>query len=104
MHRNQHWEVYGCRDCTHVRLDVEVLEVEGVLPNVDADDGDKRQKGVLVGGRRDLETLGRRVEALQSRRFVTVRSVKRPTQIAITCTGDSRIRNSDAKRRFASKP
>ena len=56
--------------CTHVRLDVEVLEVEGVLPDVDADDGDEGEEGVLVGGRRDLETLGRRVQALQStRRF-----------------------------------
>ena len=41
-----------------------------MLPDVDADDRDEREEGVLVGGRRDLETLGRRVQALQStRRF-----------------------------------
>ena len=51
---------------TYVGLDVEVLEVEGVLPDVDADDGGVGQEGVLVGGRGDLETLGGWVQALQS--------------------------------------
>lgn len=53
-----------CRRCTHVDLDVEVLEVEGVLPDVDADDGDVREERVLVGGGGDLETLRLRVHAL----------------------------------------
>ena len=43
---------------THVGLDVEVLEVEGVLPDVDADEGDVRQQGVLVRGGDDFEALG----------------------------------------------
>ena len=49
---------------THVGLDVEVLEVERVLPDVDADDGDVGQERVLVGSRRQLKTLGGRVQAL----------------------------------------
>ena len=49
----------------YVSLDVEVLEVEGVLPDVDADDGDVGEEGVLVGRRRDLEALGRGVQALR---------------------------------------
>ena len=53
---------------TYVGLDVEVLEVEGVLPDVDADDGDVGQERVLVGGRRDLNDLGRGVVALQQSR------------------------------------
>ena len=52
-------------ECTYVSLDVEVLEVEGVFPNIDADDGDVRQERILVGGGRDLETLGRGVQALR---------------------------------------
>ena len=42
---------------THVSLDVVVLEVERVLPDVDADDGDVREERVLVCGRHDLELL-----------------------------------------------
>ena len=49
---------------THVSLDVEVLEVESVLPNVNANDGDVGQERVLVGGRCDLNDLGRGVVAL----------------------------------------
>ena len=51
---------------TYVSLDVEVLEVEGVLPDVDADDGDVRQERVLVGGGHDLKTLSLGVQALRS--------------------------------------
>ena len=43
---------------THVGLDVVVLEVERVLPDVDADDGDVGEKWVLVRGGDDLELLG----------------------------------------------
>ena len=50
--------------CTYVSLDVEVLEVEGVFPDINANDGDVRQERVLVGGGRDLDNLGRRVVAL----------------------------------------
>ena len=52
-----------CRK-TYVSLDVEVLEVESVLPDVDADDGDMGQERVLVGRGRQLKTLGGRVQAL----------------------------------------
>ena len=51
-------------ECTYVSLDVEVLKVEGVFPNIDANDGDVRQERVLVGSGRDLDNLGRRVVAL----------------------------------------
>ena len=53
---------------TYVGLDVEVLEVEGVLPDVDADDGDVGQERVLVRGRREVQGLGNRVPALRERR------------------------------------
>lgn len=33
---------------THVSLDVEVLEVEGVLPDINTDDGDVGEERVLV--------------------------------------------------------
>ena len=49
---------------TYVGLDVEVLEVERVLPDVDADDGDVRQERVLVGSGGDLEDLQGGVVAL----------------------------------------
>ena len=54
-----------CRK-TYVSLDVEVLEVESVLPDVDADDGDVAQERVLVGGGGELEALGRGVVALHA--------------------------------------
>ena len=49
---------------TYVGLDVEILEVERVLPDVDADDGDIRQERVLVGSGGDLEDLQGGVVAL----------------------------------------
>ena len=52
------------RRSTHVGLDVEVLEVESVLPDVDTDDGDEAEEGVLVGGGSDLEALSLGVVAL----------------------------------------
>lgn len=55
-------------DNTHVGFDVEVLEVECVLPDVDADDGDVGQKGVLVGSSNDFQTLGRGVQTLRSKK------------------------------------
>jgi len=45
-----------------VDLDVQVLEVESVLPDVDTDDGDVSEERVLVRRRRDLKTLRRGVE------------------------------------------
>ena len=50
---------------THVGLDVEVLEVEGVLPDVDADEGDVAEERVLVRGGGELDALGGGVVALQ---------------------------------------
>lgn len=49
---------------TYVSLDVLVLEVERVLPDVDTDDGNVREKRVLVCGSRDLEDFGSGVVAL----------------------------------------
>ena len=49
---------------TYVDLDVEVLEVERVLPDIDTNDWDVRDERVLVRGRDDLKTLGHRVVAL----------------------------------------
>lgn len=47
-----------------VDLDVQVLEVERVLPDVDADNGDERQEWVLVRGGGELEALALWVHAL----------------------------------------
>ena len=51
---------------TYVSLDVQVLQVERVLPDVDADDGDVGQEGVLVGGGGDFEDLSLGVVALEA--------------------------------------
>lgn len=50
---------------TYVNLDVQVLQVESVLPDVDTDDGNVGQEGVLVRGGGDLKTFGGRVQALR---------------------------------------
>ena len=44
-------------DTTDIGLDVVVLEVERVLPDVDADDRDVREERVLVRGRDNFELL-----------------------------------------------
>ena len=49
---------------TYVGLDVEVLEVERVLPDVDTNDGDVGEERVLVRRRRDLNDLRGGVPAL----------------------------------------
>jgi len=48
-----------------VELDVLVLEIEGVLPDVNADEGDVRKKRILVGGSRDFQHTVLGVESLQ---------------------------------------
>jgi hypothetical protein len=40
---------------TYISLDVEILEVEGVLPNVNTDNGDEVQERILVGRGGDLK-------------------------------------------------
>lgn len=49
---------------THINLNVEILEVESMLPDVNPNDRDVRQKRVLVCSRGDLEALGGRVQTL----------------------------------------
>jgi hypothetical protein len=49
----------------YVRANVEVLEVVGVLPDIDADDWNVGEERVLVRGSSNLELLGRRIKALQ---------------------------------------
>lgn len=43
---------------THVDLDILVLQIESVLPDIDTNDWHKAQERVLVRGGRDFETLG----------------------------------------------
>ena len=45
----------------YIGLDILVLEVEGVLPDVDTDNGEMAQKRVLVGCRGNLKLLRRLV-------------------------------------------
>lgn len=49
---------------TYVSLDVEVLEIKRMLPDVDADDGDQVEERVLVGRSRNFKTLVGRVHSL----------------------------------------
>lgn len=46
---------------TYIRLDIEVLEIESVLPNVDANDGEMAGKRVLISSGCDLELFCRRI-------------------------------------------
>ena len=55
------------RGGTHVDLDVKVLEIESVFPDVDADDGDQVQERVLVSSGGDLQTLGGGVQSLSAK-------------------------------------
>jgi hypothetical protein len=47
-----------------VSLDVEVLEVEGMLPDINTDQGNEREKRVLVWGGGKLKSLSGRVHTL----------------------------------------
>lgn len=51
----------------HFCLQVEILEVVRVLPDVDTDDRDMGKQRVLVGGRRDFESFLHGMEALPLR-------------------------------------
>ena len=50
---------------THIRLNVEVLEVESVLPHVDTNDRDQAQERVLVSSGGDFQMLGSGVQSLE---------------------------------------
>jgi len=53
------FEVDDIPDCFEIiNLDVEILEVEGMLPDVNADDGDMAEERILVSGSYDLQALG----------------------------------------------
>lgn len=52
---------------TYVRLDIEVLKIESVFPNIDTNDRDKVEQRILVGSGRDLKTLRTFVIALYRR-------------------------------------
>ncbi len=49
---------------TYIGLDVEVLEVESVFPDIDTDNRDVAQERILVGSGNDLELVVRRVYTL----------------------------------------
>ena len=57
---------------SHIGLNVLVLEVESVLPDIDTNDGDEGEERVLVSGGGDLETLGGGVQALQRKKSRTI--------------------------------
>ena len=50
---------------TDVDLDILVLEVEGMLPDINTNDGGMGQEGVLVSGGDDLKTFGDGVNTLR---------------------------------------
>jgi hypothetical protein len=49
---------------THVSFDIEILEVECMLPDIDSNDGNVGQERILVRGGENLQALGSRVQAL----------------------------------------
>lgn len=49
---------------THVDFDVQVLQVERMLPNVNANDGDMGEERVLVSSGDYLKRLARRTVSL----------------------------------------
>jgi hypothetical protein len=53
-------------DEAHIDLDVEVLEVESVLPDIDTDEGNVAQERVLVSCGYNLERLVGQVQALEN--------------------------------------
>ena len=53
-----------CSGFAHLDLDVEVLQIKRVLPNVHSNDWYMRQQRVLVRRRHDLERLALGVVAL----------------------------------------
>ena len=52
---------------TDVNFDILVLKVEGVLPDINTDDGNMSEKGILVCSGYDFKSLGRRVETLKKK-------------------------------------
>lgn len=50
---------------TYISLDIQVLQVERVLPDINTDDRDVREQGVLVRSGGDLKAFGGRVVALR---------------------------------------
>jgi len=53
---------------TYIGFDIEILEVKGVLPDINTNDRDMGKERILVSRRDNLETLCRRIEALQDGR------------------------------------
>ncbi len=49
---------------TYINFNVQVLQVESVLPDVDTNDGDMAKERILVSSGHDLEALVRRVKSL----------------------------------------
>jgi hypothetical protein len=54
---------------TYLGSEVLILQVICVLPNIDAYDGNMREKGVLIGGCENLETLRDRIHTLFTTRY-----------------------------------
>ena len=51
-------------ESTHVGLDILVLEVERMLPDINTNDRQVGEERILVCSRRNLQLLGRRVDTL----------------------------------------
>ena len=51
-------------ESTHVSLDIEILKVEGMLPDIDANNGNVAQERILVSSGDNLQAFGGRVQAL----------------------------------------
>ena len=64
------------RDETHIDLDVEVLEIESVLPDVDSDYGNQVQERVLIRSGGDLQTFGGGIQSLNANRPIITRTLR----------------------------
>jgi hypothetical protein len=60
------WEGWKDDLGTHVGLHIEVLQVEGMLPNVNADYGNVSEKRILVGSRDNLQLFSGGVVTLNN--------------------------------------
>jgi hypothetical protein len=59
--------VYKGSRSTHIDLNVEVLEVERVLPDINANDRNMREERVLISRGSNLKTLSVGVKSLQQK-------------------------------------
>lgn len=49
---------------TYIGLDIKILQIESMLPDINTNDWNVGEKRILISGGNDLETLGGGIKAL----------------------------------------